>query len=782
MLKKHLLFLLLLVMAVTTVNAGTWKVHNYYVAKQIQDAFDTGDKIYYLNSYRLFQFDKATGQTIALSRQNILSDGRIRQLYYDWEKNLLFVVYYSSNIDVIDGEGKVTNISAIKDIVVPVHNYTLDTSNSYGALTAYTSKLISDITFANGKAYVAFGYGYAVIDESTMRIVKSFDLGSNITINSVAVMGNTMLIVSNGYIYYGEPEIDDPIHTYAKKSGTFNGAKLYAINDHSVFVMASSLYRYDFSGESPTSTNLLGYQATNIQKTPTGFIANFEGKKYCYSINAEGTTVTKLFSVESFATANPLGDGTLWVNDANGIHINGSTEYYKLNSLTTDVPYWLSYNGTMNKLYVANSAPNKVSNTSGVSIANVINTYDGVTWANATAYSAAGAGYEFVFNPLDPTMYLRASWNKGVHKVVNDVLKTTYTSSNALVGTYKAQPRFDNYGNLWVVSSFNNPSCPVAVLPKDKVAKNTATKSDWFQPSGLLTLNTGSMQRSRFVISSKNNYKIYNDGDYPVTITGRFLCWDNGSEDVTYDNYRFSNIGHFVDQNSKKIEWNYINHMEEDREGMIWVGHTMGMFIFDPDVVFDEQPKAIRPMVTKFSEGKGVLCEGYSVNDVGVDRHNNKWLATNNGVYFVSPDGTEVYAHYTTTNSDVPSDNVYSVECDTINDRVYIATDNGFAEYISVGDASAINFDNVYAFPNPVEPDFTGMVKIVNLMENSYITITDRNGQVVEQIGPVIGSALWDICGEDGERVPTGVYNIYCAQGALPVATGTPHATVMVIK
>jgi len=782
MLKKHLLFLLLLVMAVTTVNAGTWKVHNYYVAKQIQDAFDTGDKIYYLNSYRLFQFDKATGQTIALSRQNILSDGRIRQLYYDWEKNLLFVVYYSSNIDVIDGEGKVTNISAIKDIVVPVHNYTLDTSNSYGALTAYTSKLISDITFANGKAYVAFGYGYAVIDESTMKIVKSFDLGSNITINSVAVMGNTMLIVSNGYIYYGEPEIDDPIHTYAKKSGTFNGAKLYAINDHSVFVMASSLYRYDFSGESPTSTNLLGYQATNIQKTPTGFIANFEGKKYCYSINAEGTTVTKLFSVESFATANPLGDGTLWVNDANGIHINGSTEYYKLNSLTTDVPYWLSYNGTMNKLYVANSAPNKVSNTSGVSIANVINTYDGVTWANATAYSAAGAGYEFVFNPLDPTMYLRASWNKGVHKVVNDVLKTTYTSSNALVGTYKAQPRFDNYGNLWVVSSFNNPSCPVAVLPKDKVAKNTATKSDWFQPSGLLTLNTGSMQRSRFVISSKNNYKIYNDGDYPVTITGRFLCWDNGSEDVTYDNYRFSNIGHFVDQNSKKIEWNYINHMEEDREGMIWVGHTMGMFIFDPDVVFDEQPKAIRPMVTKFSEGKGVLCEGYSVNDVGVDRHNNKWLATNNGVYFVSPDGTEVYAHYTTTNSDVPSDNVYSVECDTINDRVYIATDNGFAEYISVGDASAINFDNVYAFPNPVEPDFTGMVKIVNLMENSYITITDRNGQVVEQIGPVIGSALWDICGEDGERVPTGVYNIYCAQGALPVATGTPHATVMVIK
>ena len=155
---------------------------------------------------------------------------------------------------------------------------------------------------------------------------------------------------------------------------------------------------------------------------------------------------------------------------------------------------------------------------------------------------------------------------------------------------------------------------------------------------------------------------------------------------------------------------------------------------------------------------------------------------TDRRIYFVSPDASEVYAHYTTSNSDVPSNTVYSVECDTVNERVYIATDNGFAEYISIGDASSINFDNVYAFPNPVEPDFTGMVKIVNLMENSYVTITDRNGNVVGEFGPVIGSALWDACDATGERVPTGLYNIYCAQGAQPDVTGEPQATIMVIR
>ena len=115
MLKKHLLFVLLLVMVAATASAGTWKIHNYYVAKKIQNVFDTGDRIYYLNSYRLFQFDKTTCQTISLSRQNVLSDDRIRQIYYDWENKLLFVAYYTSNIDVIDADGNVSVNGEILD-------------------------------------------------------------------------------------------------------------------------------------------------------------------------------------------------------------------------------------------------------------------------------------------------------------------------------------------------------------------------------------------------------------------------------------------------------------------------------------------------------------------------------------------------------------------------------------------------------------------------------------------------------------------------------------------
>ena len=770
----------LMVAALATASASTWKIHNYFMTNKIQNVYDTGDKIYYLNCDRLFQFDKATSETVFLNRQNKLSDNQISQIYYDWENRLLFVAYASSNIDVIDADGNVTNINGIKDVLIPVHDYTLNN----GQLASYVGKDIRDITFADGMAYVAMGYGFAVIDESTLSIVRSMEVRNTITINSVAKIGEKLVILSDSFTYYGDPEAEDPIRTFATKSGHFENGKLYPIDDNTAFVTSNGrLYRYDFSQEPPVLTSVIAEVPTSVQKTPTGFIANFIAKSYYYTIDETGLVATKQGSAVTFATADPLGDGTLWLLDANGLHMSGSTAYYKINSLTTDQPYWLKYNAAMDLLYAAVSGPIANINNNSTSIANVINTYDGTQWANATAYTAGGAGYAFEFSPLDPTTYVRASWNKGIHKVTDNVLVTTYTGTNAAIGTYKPSLAFDNYGNLWSVCSYGLAAAPVAVLPADKFAKTTALKADWFIPSGLTALNTLDTQRSRFLVSKKNNVKIFIDGDYPnADGSAKLFCWDNGEVDPKIDNYRLVALSQFIDQNDRLVEWTYVNHLEQDNDGNVWVGHTGGVFMFDPDVVFDEQPRAVRPFVTQSTEGRGILCEGYSVYDVGVTRDNKKWLATDDGVYFVSPDGSEVYNHFTIDNSDLPSNMVYSVECDTVHDRVYVYTDNGFAEYVPEGDAGALNFDGMYAFPSPVEPDFTGYVKIANLMENSYVTITNREGTVVAELGPVNGCAMWDTSGADGERVPTGIYNIYAARGAQPVVTGTPQATIMVIK
>ena len=771
---------MLLLVAALGASASTWKMHDYYVTGKIQNTVDAGDKVYYLNSNHLFMFDKATGVTVALNKQNLLSDAQVSQIYYDWENRLLFVAYINSNIDVIDSEGKVTNIANLKNRVSTVQNYTLTS----GDLTAYTVKGIRDITFANGTAYVAVGYGFFMIDESTFRVTKNYQFTRTICVNSVSLVGETLMIFSNGRCYYGTPGDPEPTKNYQSITGSFSDAKSYPIDDHSVFVygVSAGVLKLDISSGTPVSSTVLGSKPTSIQKSYTGFIGNYAGSAYYYTFDQNGLNPTKAATVITCASSDPLSDGTVWVTDANGLHIQGSTVYYKKNSLTFSTPYWLAYNGVMDKLYVGASGPNKVTVTS-TTVINYINTYDGMNWANATAYSSQGAGYEFVFDPNSPHTYLRSGWTTGIHKVTDDVKKMTYTSSNSLIGTYRPQPAFDKYGNLWVVSSYNASANPCTVLPKDKVAKTTVAKTDWFQPTGLLGLNTGSFQRARFIVSHKNNMKIYTDCDYPSgSVCGHILCWDNGDEDPTVDNYRFASVINLVDQDNRQINWDNLSCIEEDRDGLIWFGYNSGVFIVDPDVLFDDLPRVTRPFVTKFDEGQGSLCDSYIVYDIGVDRDNCKWIATNNGLYFTSPDGTEVYSHFTMSNSDIPGDVVYSVECDTVNDRIYIVCDNGFAEYVPQGDAAALNFDNVYAFPNPVEPDFTGMIKIANLMDNSYVTVTDRNGDVVAQFGPVLGSTLWDGSGTDGERLPTGVYNIYAAQGAQPATTGTPHATVMIIK
>ena len=79
--KKYLIIVMLMVMTFSSVVAGTWRIHNYYLTSRIQNVVDAGDRVYYLNTGCLYQYEKATQATTALNRQNLLSDDNIRQIF-----------------------------------------------------------------------------------------------------------------------------------------------------------------------------------------------------------------------------------------------------------------------------------------------------------------------------------------------------------------------------------------------------------------------------------------------------------------------------------------------------------------------------------------------------------------------------------------------------------------------------------------------------------------------------------------------------------------------------
>ncbi len=99
------------------------------------------------------------------------------------------------------------------------------------------------------------------------------------------------------------------------------------------------------------------------------------------------------------------------------------------------------------------------------------------------------------------------------------------------------------------------------------------------------------------------------------------------------------------------------------------------------------------------------------------------------------------------------------------NGLVYFATDQGLCSYMS--DVTATNEemtkDNVYAYPNPVKPDYTGSINIVGLSFHADIKIVSVNGTLVNQGKSTGGSYSWDGCDLKGRKVASGIYMVETA-------------------
>jgi hypothetical protein len=158
------------------------------------------------------------------------------------------------------------------------------------------------------------------------------------------------------------------------------------------------------------------------------------------------------------------------------------------------------------------------------------------------------------------------------------------------------------------------------------------------------------------------------------------------------------------------------------------------------------------------------LLDTEKINCMCVDASNRKWIATQmSGVYLVSEDGDEILEHFTTDNSYLPSDAVASVFCDPLSNIVYFGTSVGIASYNGTASPAKDNYDDVYAYPNPVRPDYSGWITVTGLMEDSLVKIADAAGNVFYQGRSEGGMVTWDGCNAAGDRVKTGVYYVFAS-------------------
>ena len=89
---------------------------------------------------------------------------------------------------------------------------------------------------------------------------------------------------------------------------------------------------------------------------------------------------------------------------------------------------------------------------------------------------------------------------------------------------------------------------------------------------------------------------------------------------------------------------------------------------------------------------------------------------------------------------------------------MFIGTDKGLNSYQGEASAGKPDYSGVYAYPNPVRPEYADKVTIVGLMENSNVKITDLSGNIIYQTRSLGGQATWNCQRPGGGRVASGVY------------------------
>ena len=160
------------------------------------------------------------------------------------------------------------------------------------------------------------------------------------------------------------------------------------------------------------------------------------------------------------------------------------------------------------------------------------------------------------------------------------------------------------------------------------------------------------------------------------------------------------------------------------------------------------------------------LLSGLDITAIAVDNANRKWIGTNNnGLYVVSNDNIVEEHHFTTSNSSILSNVIQSIIIDNKTGKVFIGTDKGLCSYQSEASETNedMNKDNVWAYPNPVRPEYRGMITITGLSFNADVKITTSNGVLVAQGRSTGGSFLWDGNDLKGKRVASGIYMVQTA-------------------
>ena len=755
--------------AQSTLQIGQWQSHlPYHDGRQVTQS---SEKVYYATEESVLIIDKEDNSIEVLSKVDGLSDTGVSEIIFDESNDQLIIAYTNSVLDIVAG----SEVIRISDI--------LDKTSIQG------DKQIYDMYIQNGEfLYIATGFGLVQFNLVTLEFGFTLDISTRV--EGIDGEGSTlvMALASGAYVldlnetnapaFFDEWELQsdgiDPneiVVDVLKRNGeTFivteknvyqamNNGSTYELFYQNAFDRINNIFanptpvgwmlgmmepsdgvgrsRLALFDNENNETNLLQDcmgRLTDAILTESGslyFGDEWKNIRFKESIDSPCSFVNFNSPFNAEATDISLSNNAVYfapggVTENLGDQFQGSG-FYQLKE-----GEWESFNGQNNDFIKDNSLfhIHKV-------VASPFDdkVYFGSFWSGIMQ-----------FNSIDGTLEL---WNKA-----NSSLQGQLGDSNERVRVTGLA--FDSQNNLWA-GNFSAAE-PIVVRWAD---------GTW----GSFPLIGASDDKVEDLVVDDNDFvwaTIFGTSG-GVTVL-----------DPSTGEQRFISQG-----TSSNLMSNVVHSVAVDRSGAVWVGTGQGAVVFEcGSAVLDASICPGNRPIVNVNGIDAYLLESEEVLSIAVDGADRKWFGTRNGIFVQSPNGNIMIDNFNVENSPLFDNIIRDMAFDPKEGIMYIATDQGIQSIRTETTGSTTRHAaNVFAYPNPVRPEYKGPIAIKGLAQDAEVRVTDIDGNLVFKTDALGGQAIWDGYNLEGNEVSGGVYLVFSSSSSDPFGRGEidSHVTKILV-
>ncbi|MFY8068462.1 MAG: two-component regulator propeller domain-containing protein [Flavobacterium sp.] len=726
-------------------NNQLWK--GYFSYNEIIDVEGITDKIFAATQNTIFSKSIANSELTIHNSVTGFKPEFITAIHHSETTNKIFAGNTNGLLVIINADGSVTTkVDIINEVPV-----------------APNKKKINDLFEHNGRLYIATDYGISVLDVTTLEFISTYFIGTSgdeTQVLQTTVLGDELYAVTRDFgIRRGtltNPNLFDFNQWQTFDAGFWSGIVTF---NNQLIAMNTNAKTYRFNGINPQE--ILNHNQPGLKLKTNGTEIIVTTANHVFVLNQVFSQLAHVTSIPDFSavfTAATVVGSKLYIgSEKNGLFSTDLTNPTVFESMSPNGPlqnYIFRVKKAPNKLWCVHGNYNQQYNPYPLDDLGISTFTTDLGWEITPFDDLLGAKSlcDIAVNPTRPDEVFVTSYFSGMLKFQNNtiaLLNNTNTGPNGLESLVVSgnpsyidirinSPAFDKEGNLWVTNAF-----------VDKALKVLTPNNQWrsYDFTGI-TANLATGRYNAMAID-KNNTKwipAYNDG-------------------VVAFNENYNNKFIVINQDNADLPSVSVSCLALDTRNQLWIGTPSGLRVLSStDRFISETELNVSSIIIQEGDLAQELFYQQPILDIAVDGANRKWVAIDNGgVFLVSPNGQQTIYRFDKSNSPLPSNNVLDIEIDGVSGEVYFATDKGMVSFLGTSTKPSDSLADVYVYPNPVRPGFSGTVKISGLTDKANVKITDIEGNLVYETTTAGGTIEWDTTAFGKYKVASGVYMIFVA-------------------